>query len=284
MSRYHGDFSAGKTIRMAFNTNDAAGAPITLAGTPVCRVYKDSGTTQHSTTYTPTVDFDAVTGLHEVVIDTSADGTFYSAGSDFRVVLQAGTVGGTSVVGALVGSFSLANRSALRPTTADRTLDVSATGEAGVDWANVGAPTTTLNLSGTTVKTATDVEADTQDLQSRTVAALVSGNVPAKIMAVDSSLGSTAGGRAEATMVAGTVTASTTPTASTCSATVSITPTAVDQFKGRVVIFAADTTTTALRGQATDITASTAPGGGATVLTFTALTNAPATGDIFVVI
>lgn len=41
----------------------------------------------------------------------------------------------------------------LVPTTAGRTLDVSATGEAGVDWANVGSPTTALDLSGTTIKT-----------------------------------------------------------------------------------------------------------------------------------
>lgn len=54
----------------------------------------------------------------------------------------------------------------LVPTTAGRTLDVSAGGEAGVDWANVGSPTTVVGLSGTTVKTATDVEADTQDIQS----------------------------------------------------------------------------------------------------------------------
>lgn len=46
---------------------------------------------------------------------------------------------------------------ALRPTTVNRTLDVSAGGEAGVDWANVGSPTTTVGLSGTTVKAATDV-------------------------------------------------------------------------------------------------------------------------------
>lgn len=39
----------------------------------------------------------------------------------------------------------------LVPTTAGRTLDVSATGEAGVDWANVGSPTTSLALTGTTV-------------------------------------------------------------------------------------------------------------------------------------
>ena len=45
----------------------------------------------------------------------------------------------------------------LIPTVAGRTLDVSAGGEAGLDWANVGSPTTTLNLSGTTVGTAAAV-------------------------------------------------------------------------------------------------------------------------------
>lgn len=45
----------------------------------------------------------------------------------------------------------------LAPTTAGRTLDVSTGGEAGIDWANVGSPTTTLNLSGTTVGTANTV-------------------------------------------------------------------------------------------------------------------------------
>lgn len=46
---------------------------------------------------------------------------------------------------------------ALKATVDNRTLDVSAGGEAGVDWANIGSPTTTQNLSGTTVKTATDI-------------------------------------------------------------------------------------------------------------------------------
>lgn len=41
----------------------------------------------------------------------------------------------------------------LVPTTAGRTLDVSAGGEAGVDWANVGSPTTTVGLTGTTIAT-----------------------------------------------------------------------------------------------------------------------------------
>lgn len=53
-----------------------------------------------------------------------------------------------------------------------------------------------------------------------------------------------------------------------------------DQFKGRVVVFDKDTTSANLRGQATDITASTSGG----VLTVTALTNAPASGDTFVIL
>jgi len=39
----------------------------------------------------------------------------------------------------------------LQSTTAGRTLDVSATGEAGLDWANIGSPSTTVNLSATTI-------------------------------------------------------------------------------------------------------------------------------------
>jgi hypothetical protein len=46
---------------------------------------------------------------------------------------------------------------AVKPTTEGRTLDVTATGAAGVDWANVEAPTTVQGLSGTTIKTATDI-------------------------------------------------------------------------------------------------------------------------------
>jgi hypothetical protein len=62
---------------------------------------------------------------------------------------------------------------ALNPTTPGRTLDVSSGGEAGVDWANVGSPTTTLNLSGTTVKEATDVQTT---LTNRLVGTILTGN------------------------------------------------------------------------------------------------------------
>lgn len=54
---------------------------------------------------------------------------------------------------------------------------------------------------------------------------------------------------------------------------------ATDHFKGRVVVFDADTTTAALRGQATKITAST--NAAAPTLTVDALSTAPASGDTF---
>lgn len=47
--------------------------------------------------------------------------------------------------------------SRLAPTVNGRTLDVTAGGEAGVDWANVGTPGSAVNLSGTTVAVAGSV-------------------------------------------------------------------------------------------------------------------------------
>jgi len=61
---------------------------------------------------------------------------------------------------------------------------------------------------------------------------------------------------------------------------IDITISVADQFNGRIVIFLRDTTTTGLRGQATDIT-DTATNGN---LSVTALTNAPVNGDTFIIV
>ena len=102
-------------------------------------------------------------------------------GSTKTVTLQTNPGVFTMAVGDLV--TVLADRS-LKPTVDNRTLDVTTGGGAGLDWANVEGPTTTLNLSGTTVKTATDVEADTQDIQTRLPAALSSGNMKSDVLAI----------------------------------------------------------------------------------------------------
>jgi hypothetical protein len=148
---YLGDYQLAQTIVFDFNTASFAdGSPITLAGTPTLACYKNS-TTESTSGITLTVDYDGLTGFHHVAINTATDLVFYAALNNFSVVITAGTVGGTSVVGRVVGSFSLNNRSALRPTFTGRSLDVSATGEAGIDWANIGSPTATVNLSGTNI-------------------------------------------------------------------------------------------------------------------------------------
>lgn len=181
---YRGDIRLGDTIDIKFTTRRfTTGAPFTLAGTPAVAAYVGNGTTEITAGITLTVDFDSRTGLHNVrVVATSGNG--YAAGTNVDLVITAGTVDSVSVVGEVIGSFSIENRSAVMPTTAGRTLDVSAGGEAGVDWANIGSPTTTVNLSGTTVKTATDVETDTADIQTRLPAALVSGRMDSSVGAM----------------------------------------------------------------------------------------------------
>jgi hypothetical protein len=180
---YEGDIRLEDTMDIKFCTVTTTGAPTVLAGSPVISAYVGNSTTQITAGITLSVDFDSVVGLNNVrVAATAANG--YTAPTDVTLVITTGTVGGTSVVGYCVGSFSIEHRSAVMPTTAARKLDVSAGGEAGVDWANVGSPTTTVGLSGTTVKTATDVETDTADIQSRLPAALVGGRIDANVGAI----------------------------------------------------------------------------------------------------
>jgi len=85
----------------------------------------------------------------------------------------------------------------------------------------------------------------------------------------------------ERTTLRGTVSTSSTTTSITTSAMTPATSVA-DQLKGRIVVFDHNTTTAALRGQATDITASSASA--TPTLTVTALTNAPASGDTFTIV
>ncbi len=109
------------------------------------------------------------------------------------------------------GSAPISLYSRLAPTVAGRTVDVSAGGEVGLDFANIGSPTTTVNLSGTTIKTATDVETDTADIQSRLPAALgANGNIKADVRDYNGTAGTFSGGRPEVntTHAAGTAWAS----------------------------------------------------------------------------
>jgi len=66
---------------------------------------------------------------------------------------------------------ALTDYGALKPTDAGRTLDVSADGGAGLDWSNIHSPTSTVNLSGTTIATTQQVDLNTIKTQAVTCAA-----------------------------------------------------------------------------------------------------------------
>jgi len=108
--KYLGDLTEDQTIDFKFSTHKADGTPITLAGTPAVKIYKANATDSETATgVTLSVDFDGVTGLHNVRIDTSAD-AFYATGNDYSVVITTGTVDSVSVVGTVLATFSIENR------------------------------------------------------------------------------------------------------------------------------------------------------------------------------
>ena len=133
---YHGDIRLGDTIHVKFTTVNTSGAPTTFAGSPVVSAYPGNSTTQLTAGITLTADFDAVTGLNDVTIVASS-GNGYATATNYALVVTTGTVSGASIAGYVIGSFSIENRSAVMPTVAARTLDVAATGEAGVDFSNI---------------------------------------------------------------------------------------------------------------------------------------------------
>jgi hypothetical protein len=57
------------------------------------------------------------------------------------------------------------------------------------NWGDVGNPTTTVGLSGTTIKTATDVETDTADIQNRIPTSLSAGRMRADLEAIGGNAG-----------------------------------------------------------------------------------------------
>jgi hypothetical protein len=189
----------GDTYHFLFTTRSfSTGAPATLSSGTFA-VYEEGTSTPIQTTQALTADYNSNTGLNYLgVVATSGNG--YDIGSYYSVVLDAGTVGGVSVDGEVVGHFrvippeisagipdvntmyigdtaqtgndngadinilltrivgtlasgthnaqtgdayaivnsgTFGNAQLVRSTTPANTLDVSATGEAGVDFSNV---------------------------------------------------------------------------------------------------------------------------------------------------
>lgn len=178
------------------------------------------------------------------------------AAADYATATALGTV--DSIVDAILEDTG---------TTLPATLGTPAGASLAADVAAVKAQTAAI-------------ETDTQDIQARLPAALTgAGNLKADVLALNGSTTAAANiAKTTAAIARGTVTSGATTTSIPTSA-FSPAGAAADQFKGRIVTFDADTTTAALRGQSTDITASS--NSATPTLTVTALTTAPASGDTF---
>lgn len=154
------DYTLGDTCYFMFTTRKfSTGAPFTLAGTPVISAYPSNSTTQITAGVSLGVDHDAVTGLNLVTV-VATGGNGFAAGTDYHLVITTGTVDSVSVVGEVVGRFTL-QRSA-----------------AAVDLANA-----TDGLGAIKTETAS-IQADTNDIQTRIPAALVSGRIDASVGAM----------------------------------------------------------------------------------------------------
>jgi hypothetical protein len=127
------DYALGTTIYLHFTTRSAS-VPTALAGTAgsppgaEVKVLEQNNTTPITAGIALNIDRASVTGLNEVeIVASGANG--YESGKAYAAYISNGTVGGTSVVGEIIGTFTIEKQSALRPTTAGRTLNVAATGE-----------------------------------------------------------------------------------------------------------------------------------------------------------
>lgn len=158
-----GTFAAGATVRIPWNTSAGDGSSITRSTNGTVAVWKDGGTTQSTAGVTDTEDFDSMTGMHMVVIDTSADGTFYSTGSEFHVAVTGATID-TETVNAWIGGFRLgvvpANVTQFGGTAGTFSggrPEVNTTHAAGTAW---GSGAITSGAFATGAITATAIAAD----------------------------------------------------------------------------------------------------------------------------
>jgi hypothetical protein len=163
---YLGSWKIDDTVTFTVSTHTASTGAVTDADSvPTYRVYEDETSTAILTGSMAKLDDTNTTGFYSEQLTLSAANGF-EKGKSYNIVIAA-TVGGVT------GNTT-------------RTLQIEAEVDANrLNWANVDNPTTTVGLSGTTVKTATDVETDTADIQSRLPAALTAGgNMKADALAI----------------------------------------------------------------------------------------------------
>lgn len=101
------DITLGITFYQFFTTRAFdSGIPFTLANTPVISAYEDNNDTQITAGISLSVDFDGVTGLNLITV-VATSGNTYENGKSYALVITTGTVDSVSVIGEVVGEFTI---------------------------------------------------------------------------------------------------------------------------------------------------------------------------------
>lgn len=127
-------FRTGETVTDTAYYKDGAGAWTTLA---ITDTFGEIGTT----------------GIYEIAL-TAAE-----MNHDQIVIKMTSTTGADNLI--VIWTRAVDIEDLVRSTAPANTLDVSATGEAGIDWANVGGVTSTNNFTNTTVATVSTLSGHT---------------------------------------------------------------------------------------------------------------------------
>ena len=146
------DYTLEETIFSMFTTRAfATGIPTVLSGSPVVSAYENDSATQITAGITLGVSHDSVVGMNLLtVVATAANG--YESGKDYNLVVTTGTVGGVSVVGEVVGVFSI-GRAAAFGIVNDGVFGNSALNDSIGNISGSGTGTGAVNASGATITT-----------------------------------------------------------------------------------------------------------------------------------
>jgi hypothetical protein len=129
------------------------------------------------------------------------------------------------------------------------------TSQTGDNFARLGAP-----VGASISADIAAVQADTDNVQTRIPTALVGGRMESNASAIDGNAAAAANLKQSTLGIVTAVVGTGSTTTSIVTSSMSPAAAVIDQFKGKIVTFAEDTTTVNLRGQSTDITGNTAAG------------------------
>lgn len=149
------DYTLEDTIFSMFTTRAfTTGIPTVLAGSPVVSAYENDSATQITAGITLGVSHDSVVGMNLVTVAATA-GNGYESGKDYNLVVTTGTVGTVSVIGEVVGTFSI-GREASFGIVNDGVFGNSALNDSIGNISGSGTGTGAVNASGATITTGTE--------------------------------------------------------------------------------------------------------------------------------